>query len=311
LVLKYFRVQNATAEDLVGMVEELLGGAVDVENPDGDPEPWRVQRLLPFANAIIVRDTPQGAEKVLEVLAELDRVAAPPGQEEPVAQTLESFEYSPRHAAAGSLARAIEAFRRNIMLYGAPGQPPSNVANLNVLQDRGVIVIRDTPENVVRIREVLERTDVPRPQVVVTCFVVLGLLGEGEAPAGASLPRELVENLAKLLPFERFQLLSVGVLRTAVAFDDPIQLEADAGPDRRYDLRLRPEAYDAKTGDLTLSSCTFQLRRKRSLPSGEYETSQESGFSTRATVRAGEYTVLGAVGSEPVFVVLRVTPAQG
>ena len=33
-------------------------------------------------------------------------------------------------------------------------------------------------------------------------------------------------------------------------------------------------------------------------------------FSTQASVKADEFTVLGAVGAEPIFVVLKIVPVR-
>jgi hypothetical protein len=56
--------------------------------------------------------------------------------------------------------------------------------------------------------------------------------------------------------------------------------------------------YDRETGALPITRCRF-----------EATTGQE--FETSLTLRAGEYTVLGAAGVDPLFVVLHVTPLDG
>jgi hypothetical protein len=63
-----------------------------------------------------------------------------------------------------------------------------------------------------------------------------------------------------------------------------------------------PEAFNADTGELTLSQCQFnlQLAPERA---GQNETSHS--FTTNLTFRSGEYVVLGAVGARPIFVVLK------
>jgi hypothetical protein len=45
-------------------------------------------------------------------------------------------------------------------------------------------------------------------------------------------------------------------------------------------------------------------------PRGESGAPSSSGFQGGATLRANEYTVLGAVGEHPLYVVLRIRPAQ-
>jgi len=285
VVLFYFRPEHTDPGALTLTAQHLVGAQVS---------------FLRLSGTVIVRGTAGEAKKALATLQELDRVVGAEGDEMREPQTpLESFEYSPRHAAATSIVNALRPYQRQITLYGERGQPASGIVNINVVPERSVIVVRDTSENVARIREVLERTDVPQPQVVVTCSLVLGYSGERGIPLDGPLPEELVANLKRLLPFQKYGLLSAGLLRTAVAFDDTMRIYGDAGPGRSFRLSMKPEAYDGKTGDLTLSSCAFELFSAGDSP-------KESGFSTRATIRAGEYTVLGAIGSDPVFVVLRL-----
>ena len=63
---------------------------------------------------------------------------------------------------------------------------------------------------------------------------------------------------------------------------------------------FRPIAYDAQTGSLSVSRCGLFQPDTPSLDERTY-------FQTSAIFRGGEYTVLGAVGTEPVFLVVRVT----
>ena len=63
--------------------------------------------------------------------------------------------------------------------------------------------------------------------------------------------------------------------------------------DDSYRLELLPEAYDVETRSLT-ARCQFAGR-------------DDFGFETRTTLQGSEYTVLGAMGRDPIFAVLQIT----
>ena len=69
-------------------------------------------------------------------------------------------------------------------------------------------------------------------------------------------------------------------------------------------------AFDAHTGSMTVRECSLVKQHKEhvGVPGGIVtEIRTEEVFSTSVVLRGGEYTVLGATGREPIFVVLKLT----
>jgi hypothetical protein len=159
------------------------------------------------------------------------------------------------------------------------------------------IVLRDTREQIETMRALMARLDVAPPQVQLQCWLLRG----AEADTGSRLPKELVQNLSRLVPVEHFEQLSLSMIRASVQPGLPQRLRSDFpddGETARFELDLVCSGYDRAAGVLPLTRCRF-----------EATSGQE--FETSVTLRAGEYTVLGAAGADPLFVVLRFVPLDG
>jgi hypothetical protein len=173
----------------------------------------------------------------------------------------------------------------------------NDVDNVTRVEAPDRLVLRDTPDNVKAMLDLIERIDVPAPQLMVHCWLLHGV----DRESGGDLPRELTDSLKKLVPFAGFERQSLAVLRTSIVAGQEQELsgEFERGDERlRFQLKLIPAGYDPRTQLLTLSRASFQA-----------STGQE--FATAAVVKMGEYVVLGAAGSDPIFVVLRVAPVEG
>ncbi|HVQ26388.1 MAG TPA: hypothetical protein VMV01_14480, partial [Planctomycetota bacterium] len=134
----------------------------------------------------------------------------------------------------------------------------------------------------------------PAPQLMLHCWLLRGA-DQGD---GTDLPSDLTDNLRRLVPYRGFEKVSMAMLRVSIVGGQEQRLRGRFqrdGADQRFELTLVPAGYDAHSQTLTLRQCEF-----------ESTTGQE--LSTAAVVHLDEYVVLGAAGSDPLFVVLRVTP---
>jgi len=114
------------------------------------------------------------------------------------------------------------------------------------------------------------------------------LLTAGLGAAGLrAAPPELVGNLERLVPAKHYHLELSGVLRGSASGKMTVE---DAF--RAMHIALEPASFSTQDGTLTLANCRFEYQKR--------------AFSTSATLRKNEYTVLGAAGEQPVFLVLRL-----
>ncbi len=243
-----------------------------------------VSNLQWLGDSIIVYDVEARAHAISDALGALDEEM---GRAEPPSVALETLSWGPRHVSLDGAWTAISNLRREIDARDERGGR-LEVPNLTLVRERGLILIQETPERLATVRGLLERIDVPEPQLLVTCLI---LEGTNDPAAGAqALPAELTANLSQLVPFTHFQQVGFGVVRSSArAAEITLQL------DQNLKLVLRPEAFDAQTGQMTASV--------------KYG-SHLQGFETRTTIAADEYTVLGAAGGRPVFTVIRLHPLE-
>lgn len=293
LKLTYFIAQHAPVNDLQSAIQGLVARRFLVRNADGSVT-GPVSNVRRFSGpTILVYDLPDRVAQVTSILADLDTMAgkAEGAQDGVSAEKLELADYTPRHVSLENLSESLRPF-----LHEVRDEDGSVVMNVTFVEAPARIVLRDTAENIQRIQELLQRFDVPAPQLMLNCWLLRG----AEQGAGADLPSDLVDNLRRLVPYRGFEKVSMAMLRVSIVGGQEQRLRGrfqrdDA--DQRFELTLVPAGYDAQDKTLTLRQCKF-----------ESTTGQE--FSTAAVVHLDEYVVLGAAGSDPLFVVLRVTPIE-
>lgn len=272
-----FRTRHADALSIYNAVRQLHGRRFQIqENGDQQNPPNNIQIV---GDSILIFDHPDYTRRVLATCELLDVPGSNVGQ----AEDLELMEYRPRAMDLDAFITALEPFRRKVSI--APGQ---NVTNITISRDSGLLVVRDTAENLAQIRALIERLDHPGPQVMITCLVLMGTRADGDA----HLPAELVSNLSRLVPYDHFELLTTGLISSSIKSGERISLAMvmDQGS---AELSLIPGAYDSDTSTLSVNQCHF-------------ETDSGHEFLTRTSLRSGEYVVLGASGPEPLFAVLRM-----
>jgi hypothetical protein len=289
--------QHVNAGDLFQVARQTLGRDVWIAERGGtDGQP--ASNLALMADRILVYDDPPYVEQILASLRKLDQ--RDPAM--PAARELIAREYAPRYITLDSAVQALAS-------YDIRGS--NNARNVSVLPERNVLVLRDSEARVAEMSALLSSLDRPEPQAILKCYIVRGA-AEGDSKG---LPADLVKNLEALVPQFKFTSIGFGLLRTSVASgrDVALRLEAAAG-NQAFELSMLPVAYDPATASLTVQRC--RLDRDASMgavdaaggATGRSAGGRQQIFSTNAVLRGGEYTVLGASGSEPLFVVLHLTP---
>jgi len=306
LALRYYTPRDVDRDELVDVAEELFGERLLVLDARGQLD--NVHRFLKIEYSILVRDEVARAEEILATLAEIEESLYPSDPEEPQAEgrsRLESFEYAPRFLSSKSVYNALGPYRREIRMPPPPGGGAyTDVDNIDLFEERNMIFVRETPEKLGEIRALLEAIDTPVPQATFSFMVIRGLAA-GDAGGGSELPAELTQHLRRMVPVQGFDLLATGVLRSSTR--DRLQLEMRADDTTQFELSLDPAAFDREGGELTVRRFRFQvstLVRGSDPESGE--TREHQGFETAFSLRGGEYTVLGSVGEDPLFAVLRM-----
>ena len=265
------------------------------------------QNMNLLGDTIIVYDEPKNVERILAQLKELDRAPKPRSLE---TVNLTTFEYRPRYVSLDVIEEALRPFQRQITIDpGSPARNPSMAMNISTVDERSLVVVRETAKTVVEIQSLLDRIDVPEPQVMLTFHAIQGTT---EEPEGGPLPEELTKNLERLLPQYRFESLGLAMVQTSAAAGREVLLSIDAGDDEGFEVQFRPVAFDEKTSSLTIERCSVAREIYADVStaagSGRQRMRTDRLFSTSTILRGGEYTVLGATGADPVFVVIRLVP---
>jgi len=268
LVLDQYPVQHVNPAELFQIAHQLAGRSYHVK--DNHNASISGMRLL--GSKIVLYDTQVQVQRARELLARLDvpRQLGSPSRK--------TQEYRPRFVSLQTAENAIE-----------------NLVRVERMAERNLLILADEPENIERALELLKRIDVPEKQVLLTCQ----LIEVGETPEGPPLPKELVENLQRLLPGSQFNQTGLAMLKTSVGGENQISLRVTS-ESQDYRLAFTAVAFDESTASLTVAEC-----RVMQLYGAENEREL---FRTNTVLRGGEYTVLAATGITPMLLVLRVTP---
>jgi hypothetical protein len=275
---------RSTADRLFGRrfyVGEVMAGA---RGP--------VQNILSVGNTIVVYDTKDRIRTITQGLAELEQAA---GVKETVAlEPVEVLEYAPSHVSSDSLERAIRAY------IGPTTRRTRSSTQVSSVDELNRIIVRGKASELGKVRDFITKIDVPKPQVSVTCWIVQGSTVAREG-SRLPLPDELAKNLNKLVSFPHLNALGMGLVRTSVESGSSIKMSIELEGFGTADIDFRPESFDPKTGTLGIVNCKCSVQNK--------ESRSRQTFTTSTSVAAGGYTVLGALGSRPIFVALKLGSA--
>jgi hypothetical protein len=298
--LRTYAPLHVPVDGLLDIAERTVGRKLFVIERGGEQGP-PVDNLSRLGGSIVMYDEPAYVARMLSSLQALDK---PPVQGD--ADALVVREYAPRYISLSSAGDALQPFQRR---YESGGGATHTVRdNVSYLRERNQIVLRDTEENLGRMQDLLQRLDVPEPQALLTCYLVQA----DPSGDGAGLPKDLLANLGRIVPQFRFRSLGFALLQTSIAPGRNLSLRIDGGPEVGFDLSFSPVAYDPSTASLSVQNCILQRDQYTAVTRDGVTERQRAGdrrlFSTNTVFRGGEYTVLGATGAEPVFLVVRLTP---
>jgi hypothetical protein len=299
LVLEHYEPLHVDPHELAHSVQSMIGRHFYVRERGGYHASEPIEDVSVLGGSLVIYDTAEYAARVLATCRALD-VAPREEAPEPPGEAAEILRYRPRYV---SLPAALSTLRRFVEFPVGSG--------LDALQEQNVLVITGTPNVLASTLATLAQIDVPRDQIVLSCYLVRALAkGAGEpAPEEGRLPQDLVDDLGRLVPQFRFELYGFALLQTAVPSSDVLQIHIDTRSAVGYELSFLPAAFDTESATLSVERCT--LVRVRSAGDGASQRLHETVFTTSTVFRGGEYTVIGGTGSDPVFLVVRVSPARG
>lgn len=287
----YYTVEQGDAYFIGDMATTIYGVNIPKLDPDGHVVGMTENIIVLDDHRLLIYDRPSSAEKILTLCKELD---VPAQAETQADREFTSEIYTPRYVSVEDARLALEPFNRVILESNAGPR-----SNLQLLGNSGRLMLRDTAANLDKMRALLDELDRSAPQIELTCYVLRGL----DEPVDNGLPKELTDNLSRIVPFPGFDLATMGVVRTSADSSGASVSIEMPGIDERFELDAQISAFDAQ-GDgrqvLTLSNC----RMKRMIWQPGSDTLQPL-FETNVALGSGEYAVMGATGSNPIFVVLR------
>ena len=296
VVVQYFAPTKAPVEELSEALRFLYSTR---RRGAGEAMPL----FQPLGETLLIQTSQETLEEVLRIAGDCD--ANYVGRGENSATSQEQWQYEVKHVALDSVRKALRYLDRSTFIEEgtAGGLAPRAARGLRIsyVDERGLLIAQGTAAEIERARLILRDLDVPRSRLMLTCYVVQGSNEESTE----ALPAELLRDLGKLVPFAGFELLSTGVLPTDASREVSMSVDLD---DQRgsFELEMLPSAYDARSGQLALSSITFKMVLNPGAPAASRSSTRRS-FQTSTSLRTDRYTVLGAVGATPVFVVVKLT----
>jgi len=284
--VEYYTPQKASVRELSVVMQQLYGGPYPITVPP--------PTFYTFGETLLVSARKEVIEQVLATVERTD-LQYVGGGERPTAPT-EIFQYKVRHISFDAVRSALQSFD-NSMRPMRQGER----MNLRYIEERKVVIYRGSAEEVVQVKQVLSELDVPQPSLLISCFLVHG---SGDMESSSQVPADLARDLSALVPFKGFSMLSSATVLTDA--NAPVTVSADVDLDRgEFMLRLRPGAYDPATGALNLASVDFQMSFH-----DDQGSPKKRNFSTSCTLKTGRYAVLGSVGADADFVVLKMTAIE-
>jgi hypothetical protein len=298
LQLSHFTPRNTSAVELWEALAPFYARDLLVEAETGVLG-RRIANMSLFADTLVIFDSPEQSERIVAAAQHLEEILeASAGRDAAAAESsarYEVMELRPRFVTLDTLLGALSGFQRTLTLLDEHGYEYEKV-NTGLVREPGLLVVRDTPENLQQMRRIVKGVDRPAPQVMLVAQLVQASDGQGDT----GLPEELVTNLARLVGRDAFELLTTSTLRASAAPGSEVRMQLDTMV-RAYSLGMRVVAYDPETRALTVENCALLA----------LATQGDERFRTACTIHAGEYTVLGSSGDTPIFTVLRLVPLDG
>jgi hypothetical protein len=279
LSIQTYQPEHVPSYDLIDIVGGMVGRTFFLEERGGILGD-SIDNMSLLGDSLLFYDTSEDVLRMLETVKAVDlpSEAADDEPEEP----LVTFHYTPRYLSMEDTFSVAEQL----------------TGNLSVAEGRRILMVYDEPGVVAELEMLLKQVDVPEDQILVTAYLVRGWQSDEGGPA---LPADLTEHLGRLVPGVELQGAGFAMLQSSVQprSDWNVHLQlTGAGSHEEFYLSFTPTVYDRQTGSLTVQGCELTQQKT----SGPHKV-----FSTNTVFRGGEYTVLGATGAKPIFVVVRLT----
>ena len=293
IAIAYYRPQWQIAPTLASFVQEVHEPFVEITTPHDESR--LLSAILPKSGVILVRGSQEQVDFLMGELARFDEAlrvpraeaAAQPSEQEEIIR----FEYRPRFSDAKGLFDALQTYVRSIEVVDTNGES-HYMTNITYVPSHRQILVHERRGRAEEIRSLLERLDQPAPQFTVEYLVIEG---STSADSPNRPPAELAEHLARMLPFEHFTLLDTGLVHGTAREEMQVSFENNEDGIEML-LELSPASFDEQSGTLTLRRCSFRYGTQ----------SKRRTFNTGATLTVGEFTVIGAAGSEGTLLALRL-----
>lgn len=214
-----------------------------------------------------------------------------------------------------------------------------NNLNLHVIaaavQETGNLVLRGPRETLDQVQRILREADRPLPQLIMHCEILEAVtpVNQGLAPGHSQynvgpklLTGDVAEALEGIVPGKKFARRAHLMLRSSIGGEQPIEIssaiaksfgrEVGAPNDPRLVFECIPSGWDPDSQSLTLDDCSVTLEvpnyQTIATGNGDETVKQFTGYSqqrirSRLSLKAGETTVIGSLGGDPVYVALRFT----
>jgi hypothetical protein len=310
----------------------------------------RLAHFVVLGRMLLIRDSATSAKAIVDVLDGLEneeidlrrksdekaRAAEDLARKQERARANEAevatqfVEIHPRHVTVQSLMTALEPLRRQVTYqnntnWNVVMKDGDVYSNNGKLQKTGSVLLLGTEPSLSKLLDRVAQIDHAPTQFNVSVMLVTATAKEAGAKdakdakdskesadetkpdgGGGALPDELVKELERLLPGQRFERWSYGLLRCET-HQSKCELRVTTATDGSFwSLQFQSDEFNDETAELELGACNFHCERVRPHP----QSALVQSFETHLTARLGEYVVLGAVGSSPTFVVLRVEPVR-
>ena len=281
---------NVDIDDLLGAAQAAFGRRFFLD--DGSTT-LQQRNLFRVGSSIAVLDQKSHAERILAALPDMEKAYV--GVQKAQAPGLETRHFRLQHVSVLSFQSVLSVWQES---RSGPGRARTKPLRYSVHKDSNTLIARGSEAMLEEIARLIAEVDKPtrsttsRP-ITFTCHVVRATHEEVKN----RLPDPLTRNLAKLVGHDGFEELGTAVIRSR---SDASEVSAKVQLAQGMYSMIRMSALNLHGQELEIGGISFSIG---SLERGPRNIEQEVQTSTAVTL--GEYTVIGAFGTTPVFLVIR------
>lgn len=286
-------VEIANVERLHPVIDRLFGRDVIVVDQGSART---VHNLMLLGDRLLIHDLPDRVDHIRQGIVMLDEQT----RDEPVAERIVQQEIRLEHVSIKEALEALGPLARTVQ--EGPNQP-----NVTPMVGRNLLFIRDREAQIAEMRRIIAIIDRPQPQVMIRCRILKGCTDDADG-ADARLAQLIPAGLRELTRLPHFEVLAAGAIRstTAAATDIEMQMSGEAGLSAQ--LRMTTAGYSDDTRTLRLGRIEFAFLGGLGPDRGGR---QQHTLRTATTLADGEVVAIGALGEDPIFVILEMNLIDG